>query len=89
MNKKIIKQGLSVVTMIPLAFPIYAFGWQAPTQGGSSYIEDRIKQQQNKNNNSIMNCNKNINNQHDVVVSSIINSSNTINNKNDFFMMLI
>jgi hypothetical protein len=55
MNKKIIKQGLSVVTMIPLAFPIYAFGWQAPTQGGSSYIEDRIKQQQNKNNNSIMN----------------------------------
>lgn len=55
MNKKIIKQGVSLATMVPLAFPIYAFGWQAPTKGGSSYESNRMKQQQNMSNDSIMN----------------------------------
>lgn len=55
MNKKIIKQGVSFTTIIPLAFPIYAFGWQAPTKVGSSYESNRMKEQQKMSNDSIMN----------------------------------
>lgn len=55
MNKKIIKQGVSVVTMVPLAFPIYAFGWQAPTKISNSYESNRMKQQQDISNDNIMN----------------------------------
>lgn len=55
MNKRRIKQGVSVATMIPLAFPIYAFGWQAPTKISNAYESNRMKQQQNISNGNIMN----------------------------------
>jgi hypothetical protein len=55
MNKKMIKQGVSVVTMVPLAFPIYAFGWQAPSKISNAYESNRMKQQLNQSNGNIMN----------------------------------
>lgn len=48
MNKIILKKGLSTLTMVPIAFPIYAFGWEP-----AGHQNNRVKEQLNLNSESI------------------------------------